>query len=114
MTIFKQTEWSWKKWGYTTLSLRLYFCISAPPELYTDATKQFASSFISKQEVVVTEPVTTFTLAPNNCAFGISDSTLTLTKFRLPQANEKVRVKQFNMYLAFVNLKFDQNPIKCS
>ena len=98
--------------------MRLYFCITAPSELYTDATKQFASSFISKQEVVVTEPVTTFTLAPNNCAFGILDSTLTLTKFRLPQTDEKVRVKQLNVYLAFVNLKswtsFDPNPTKCS
>lgn len=78
-------------------TLLLYFCISAPPELYTDATKHLASHFISKQEAVVTEPITTFTLAPNNCAFAIADSTLKLTKFRLPQANENVWAKQCDL-----------------
>ena len=71
------------------------FCYSVvmvvPPELYIDATKQFSSDFILRQEAVITAPVTTFILAPNNCAFAILGSTLQLAKFNLPPANEKVQ-----------------------
>ncbi len=56
---------------------------SGPPELYSDATKQFSSKFVQVVEAFVSERISSLTLAPGDAAFSFLDSNFHLSKFKL-------------------------------
>ncbi len=62
--------------------------LSGPPELYSDATKQFSSEFVQIMEAFVSERVSSLTLAPGDSAFSFIESNFHLSKFKL--SSEKV------------------------
>lgn len=67
-------------------------CSTATPELFDDATKRLSSEFVQQLEVLVTDPVSSFTLVPGGNAFSFLDSNFELTKFKLPSSPDQVYI----------------------